>query len=151
MATAAESTSPVLRSHFADYAEFHRTPGNKLCHYVGIPVIVLSLLSLLARVPLFAVGGFTLTLAEVTLLAATAYYLRLDAGLAVLMLAVGVAFDAAARRVPFAAALAAFGAGWALQFVGHYVYEKKSPAFFRHMAHLLVGPLWILGRLSGRA
>jgi uncharacterized membrane protein YGL010W len=30
------------------------------------------------------------------------------------------------------------------------VYEKKSPAFFRNVAHLLVGPLWILAKATGR-
>ena len=32
----------ALRSHFSDYAAFHRTPGNKVCHSLGIPIIVLS-------------------------------------------------------------------------------------------------------------
>jgi len=82
--------SPTLRAHFADYAAFHGTPGNKACHYVGIPLIVLALLALLARVPLFAVGGFTVTLAEVALVAVTAYYLTLDAILAAIMLAASV-------------------------------------------------------------
>ena len=31
--------SPALRSHFDDYAAFHRTPGNKACHSFGIPII----------------------------------------------------------------------------------------------------------------
>ena len=48
--------SPVLQAHFADYAAFHGTPGNKACHYVGIPLIVLTLFALLAQVPLFAAG-----------------------------------------------------------------------------------------------
>ena len=55
--------TPVLQAHFSDYSAFHRTPGNKACHYVGIPMIVLSLFALLARVPLFEAGGFTFTLA----------------------------------------------------------------------------------------
>ena len=71
--------TPTLRAHFADYASFHGAAGNKACHYVGIPLIVLALLALLARVPLFAVGGFTVTLAEVALVVVTAYYLTLDA------------------------------------------------------------------------
>jgi uncharacterized membrane protein YGL010W len=53
--------------------------------------------------------------------------------------------------MPFSASLALFVLGWVLQFVGHYVYEKKSPAFFRNFTHLLVGPLWILAKVSGRA
>ncbi len=39
-------------------------------------------------------------------------------------------------------AIAAFVAGWILQFVGH-AYEGKSPAFLTNLVHLLVGPLWV--------
>jgi uncharacterized membrane protein YGL010W len=143
--------TPVLQAHFSDYSAFHRTPGNKACHYAGIPLIVLSLFALLARVPLFDAGGFTVTLAEVVLVAATIYYLTLDAALAVMMLVTSVVLAAAGRMVPFSAAVVLFVLGWVFQFVGHYVYEKKAPAFFRNFAHLLVGPLWILAKVSGRA
>ena len=43
---------PALRAQFADYAAFHAAPGNQACHYVGIPLIMLALFALLARVPL---------------------------------------------------------------------------------------------------
>jgi len=142
--------TPVLQAHFSDYSAFHRTPGNKACHYVGIPLIVLSLFALLARVPLFEAGGLTVTLAEVVLVAATIYYLTLDAALAVMMLVTSVVLAAAGRMVPASAAVVLFVLGWVFQFVGHYVYEKKAPAFFRNFAHLLVGPLWILAKVSGR-
>jgi uncharacterized membrane protein YGL010W len=142
--------TPTLRTHFADYADHHATPGNKLCHMVGIPLIVLSLFGLLAAVPLFAVGSFTVTLAELLLVAVTAYYLTLDGGLALMMLAASVVFLAAGRQLSLPWALALFVFGWVLQFVGHYVYEKRSPAFFRNFTHLLVGPLWILAKATGR-
>jgi uncharacterized membrane protein YGL010W len=44
--------TPALKAHFADYSAFHGTPGNQACHYVGIPLIVLTLFAMLARVPL---------------------------------------------------------------------------------------------------
>ena len=47
----------TLGRHFDDYAAFHRTAGDKACHSFGIPIIVLASLALLARVPLFALGG----------------------------------------------------------------------------------------------
>jgi uncharacterized membrane protein YGL010W len=142
---------PALQAHFSDYASFHRTPGNQACHFVGIPLIVLSLFALLARVPLFELGGFTVTAAELVLLASTAYYLTLDVALALIMLGTSIVLAAAGRLMPLSAAIALFVLGWVFQFVGHYVYEKKSPAFYRNLAHLLVGPLWILAKVSGRA
>jgi|SRR5688572_7882125 len=143
--------SPALQAHFADYSAFHGTPGNKACHYVAVPLIVLTLFSLLAQVELATVSGFTVTLAEVVIVLVTAYYLTLDATLAVLMLAVSVLFAWAGRFIPPMIALGLFAAAWVLQFIGHYVYEHKSPAFFRNVTHLLVGPLWILAKATGRA
>jgi len=142
--------TPTLRAHFADYASFHGAAGNKACHYVGIPLIVLALLALLARVPLFAVGGFTVTLAEVALVVVTAYYLTLDAVLAAIMLAASVGLLMLGRPMPVWVAAALFVLGWIFQFIGHYVYEKRSPAFYRNLAHLLVGPLWIVAKAVGR-
>jgi uncharacterized membrane protein YGL010W len=142
--------SPTLRAHFADYAAFHGTAGNKACHYVGIPLIVLALLALLARVPLFAVGGFEVTLAEIALVVVTAYYLTLDVVLAAIMLAASVGLLVLGRPMPVWVAAVLFVLGWIFQFIGHYVYEKRSPAFFRNLAHLLVGPLWIVAKAVGR-
>ena len=34
-------------------------------------------------------------------------------------------------------------AGWALQFLGHYGFEKKNPSFFGDPLYLLVGPIWV--------
>jgi uncharacterized membrane protein YGL010W len=143
--------SPTLKAHFSDYAAFHGTPGNRACHYVGIPLIVVSLYAMLHAVPLFAIGGFTVTLAEVLLLAATAYYLSLDLTLAALMLVLSAASIAIGQWIPLGVAVALFVVGWIFQFVGHYVYEKRSPAFYRNLAHLLVGPLWILAKATRRA
>ena len=143
--------SPALQAHFADYATFHATPGNKACHYVAVPLIVLTLIALLAQVEIATVSGFTVTLAEVVIVLVTAYYLTLDTRLALLMLAASALFAWGGRFIPPLIALALFVAAWVLQFIGHYVYEHRSPAFFRNLTHLLVGPLWVLAKATGRA
>ncbi len=143
--------SPALSAHFTDYAAFHGTSGNRACHYVGIPLIVFSLYALLAGVPLATVGGFTVTLAEVLILGATVYYLTLDPALAAIMLMASVVLDLLGRQIPIALAGVLFVVGWVFQYIGHYVYEKRAPAFYRNLAHLLVGPLWILAKATGRA
>ena len=143
--------SPTLQAQFADYATFHGTPGNKACHYVAVPLIVLTLFALLAQVELATVGGFTVTLAEAVIVLVTVYYLTLDVTLALLMLAASILFAWAGRYIPPMIALALFVAAWGLQFIGHYVYEHRSPAFFRNLTHLLVGPLWVLAKATRRA
>ena len=143
--------SPTLRAHFADYATFHATPGNQACHYVAVPVIVLTVVALLAQVELATVSGITITLAEVVIVLVTAYYLTLDPPLALLMLAAFALCAWAGRLIAPGVALALFVAAWVLQFIGHYVYEHRSPAFFRNLTHLLVGPLWVVAKATGRA
>jgi uncharacterized membrane protein YGL010W len=143
--------STALRAHFADYAAFHRTKGNQACHYLGIPMIVLSIIALLAQVPLGTVAGFQLTLAEPMIALTTLYYLSLDAPLAVMMLAASALMAALGRGIPLWGAVGLFVVGWIIQFIGHYAYEGKSPAFYRNAVHLLVGPLWILAKATRRA
>jgi uncharacterized membrane protein YGL010W len=141
----------ALRARFADYASFHRAPGNLACHYVGIPLIVFAIVALLARLPLATLAGLHATAAEVVMLAAVLFYVWLDVPLAAMMLVIFAILDVAGRGVPVALAWGLFVIGWVFQYIGHYVYEKKSPAFYKNLAHLLVGPLWIAAKAVGRA
>ena len=124
---------------FADYAAYHRTPGNKLFHRLGIPMIMLTLIGLLTYVRW---GRFDL--AMVLIAASTLFYLTVEWRLAILMLVVSIGFYFLGRAMPLWLNAAIFVLGWIFQFIGHKVYEHKNPAFFRNFVHLLVGPLWIL-------
>jgi uncharacterized membrane protein YGL010W len=143
--------SPVLAAHFSDYAVHHRSRGNQVCHYLGIPLILLTALALLSRVSLIEVGGFSVTLAEVLVLAGTAYYLTLDRALALLMLVVSVGLLVAGRQLPLGWAAGLFALGWVFQLAGHSLFEHRAPAFLHNLAHLLIGPLWIVAKAIGRA
>lgn len=134
--------SPKLESLFGDYAAYHRSTGNKLCHYIGIPLIVFTLVGLLRAV---AWSGLDLSLLTAGL--ALLYYLTLSARLALGMAVfLGFAYFAGpALPLPFQ--LAGFLMGWVFQFIGHSVYEKNSPAFLKNLQHLLVGPLWVMARV----
>jgi uncharacterized membrane protein YGL010W len=133
-----------LHALFADYASHHQTAGNKALHRLGIPLIMLTLIGMLARVPLFTAGGFAVDAAMLLVAVSTLYYLALEWRLALLMLLVSAGFWYAGRILPLWLNLTLFVAGWVLQFVGHSVYEKRRPAFVRNLIHLLIGPLWIL-------
>ena len=51
------------------------------------------------------------------------------------------------RRRAFRTGLGAFALGWVFQGVGHAYFEKNRPAFFKNLAHLLVGPLFLVKKL----
>lgn len=129
---------------FADYASHHRTAGNKWFHRIGIPLIVMTLLGMLARVTFGPVGGVMLDAAMVLIALSEIFYLALEWKLAIAMLVASVALYFIGRALPMSVNVALFVLGWIFQFIGHSVYEKRQPAFFRNLTHLFVGPLWIL-------
>jgi uncharacterized membrane protein YGL010W len=142
-----------LRTYFEDYQSYHRTDGNKLCHYLGIPMIVISLLGLLATIPigpgtLFGSALFRIDVASLLWLGATIWYLTLSWRLTIPFTFVMLAFYFIGRSIPIPALWMLFVVGWILQGVGHWVYEKKSPAFFKNFEHLLIGPFWVFARVS---
>ena len=132
-----------IRRLFADYASYHQTRGNKWFHRVGIPLIMISLLGLLTNANV-TVGGLRVDLAMLLIVAAEVIYLMLDWRLGAVMLVVSVGFYFLGAAMPLWLNVTLFVVGWIFQFLGHSVYEKKSPAFLTNALHLLVGPLWIL-------
>jgi uncharacterized membrane protein YGL010W len=138
----------TIDRHLSDYAAHHTTRGNVACHFVGIPLIVFGILSMLGALPLGLVGGVSLTAAEALILLATFFYLSLDVPLALAMLATSVALDLLARGIGLPlVGLGAFVIGWVFQGIGHAVYEKRAPAFLKNLTHLLVGPVFLLNEL----
>jgi uncharacterized membrane protein YGL010W len=131
-----------IEALFADYSAFHQTPGNKVFHRFGIPMIRLGLIGMLARVHVGPVDAAMLLIAL-----AEIYYLAIEWRLGVMMLVVSVGFYFLGLLIPLWANVALFVLGWIFQFIGHSVYEHRNPAFFRNFTHLLIGPLWILNDL----
>ena len=129
-----------IEALFADYASYHRTKGNKAFHRLGIPLIMLTLLGMLARLTIVPPVDAAMVLIALSFL----YYVMLEWRLAIAMLAVSVAFYFIGRAMPMWLNVALFILGWIFQFVGHSVYEHRQPAFLRNLVHLLIGPLWIL-------
>jgi uncharacterized membrane protein YGL010W len=128
----------LLAKHFADYGQYHKTQGNKLTHLVGIPLIVFSLFGMLSEIAVFGINfGF------LTWLLGSIYYLYLDWKNTIPFLIFMFLFFYGSQFVAFKAHVILFILGWILQGIGHFVFEKKSPAFLTNLSHLLIGPLWI--------
>jgi uncharacterized membrane protein YGL010W len=133
-----------IRAAFADYASYHRTKGNKWFHRLGIPMIMLTLIGMLARVGIATIGKVRIDAGMLLIALAVVYYLMLEWRLAIPMLVVSIAFYLLGVWLPMWANVVLFVLGWIFQFIGHIVYEHRQPAFFRNVVHLLIGPLWIL-------
>ena len=129
-----------------DYASYHRTRGNLVCHFFGITLIVFGSVILLRTVRL--PGAPSVSAAELLIGVVFLFYLTLDISLALVMLIEFALFDIAARAIAdWRVGLAAFLLGWVFQGVGHARFERNSPAFFKNLAHLMVGPLFLANEL----
>lgn len=138
-----------LERQLSQYAAYHLDRNNVITHFVGIPLIVFSILCLTARAGV-EISGFSVTLALVLIVLSTFYYVSLDKLFGVLMLIlfiVAYPFAVKIAALPMwswlGASIGIFVVGWVFQFVGHY-FEKKKPAFVDDLIGLAIGPLFVL-------
>jgi uncharacterized membrane protein YGL010W len=138
----------TLTDHLTQYAAYHQDGRNVATHFVGIPMIVLAVATLLAR-PAMELSGWTLSPAVVLALATCVFYFRLDLRFGLVMgvvmaamVAGGQWFAAQSTALWLAAGIGLFVVGWVIQFVGHY-FEGKKPAFVDDLVGLVVGPLFL--------
>jgi uncharacterized membrane protein YGL010W len=132
-----------LTEHLTEYAGYHRDKRNIATHFVGIPMIVVAVATLLCGLHLYA--------AVAAMVLAGLFYFSLDVRFGVAM----AVFLAAS--VELASVLAVHGwlvmglglfvSGWVFQFVGHW-FEGRKPAFVDDHIGLLVGPLFIVAELA---
>lgn len=151
----------TLEEQLANYAAYHRDNRNIATHFVGIPMIVVAVATLLSR-PAVELAGVTASPALVVSALTALYYLLLDVRLGVLMTAllagaVSLGAWAAAQATPvwLAWGVGGFVVGWVFQFVGHF-WEGRKPAFVDDLIGLIIGPLFVtvellfmLGALRG--
>src|SRR5512142_2068619 len=127
-------TNEFFRRQLASYASVHRDWRNKATHFVGIPVIVFSLLLILALWNV-EIAGRELSISLVVAAAAALGWIALDFGVGLIMtiilLPTWYAAEALAGALgpasTWTAFLVLFVGGWVFQFVGHH-YEGKRPA-----------------------
>ena len=135
-----------LEQHLTQYAAYHRDKRNIATHFVGVPMIVFSIVLALAQINL---GG--IHFGWVAILIASIYYCWLDRTLGVSMTILlgmsGVLASLVSMQSGIAAgltsALLLFIVGWVIQFVGHK-YEGMKPAFVDDIMGLVIGPLFVL-------
>lgn len=138
----------TLVQHLAQYASYHRNMRNVVTHIVGIPIIVVSVAALLAKLTL-EVNGVTLSAAMVMAAASILFYLRLDIGLGLLMavlmigsVIIGTEVAALPTMQWLVISVGSFVVGWIIQFIGHY-FEGRKPAFVDDLSGLAIGPLFV--------
>jgi uncharacterized membrane protein YGL010W len=148
----------TLQTQLSAYASYHRDHRNVWTHFIGVPMIVVALTTLLSPLTLVGIpisinahpGLLQISVATTLVLLASIYYLALDVryGLVMLMLlalagAAGEQIVMASSSLWWASGLGLFVVGWGLQFIGHH-FEGRKPAFLDDLIGLLIGPLFIV-------
>lgn len=139
------------------YSQDHQHPGNRLLHWLCVPLIVWSVLALLWTIPvpesLLRPGAWAVL---AIVLAFTWYWKhshRLGAALlialAIMALICFQAFGALGAAHMRWLGAGVFVVAWVGQFIGH-VFEGKRPSFFTDLAYLLVGPAWLMDKFLNR-
>lgn len=143
-----------IEEQLSSYKSVHFNKKNIQTHFVGVPIIVLSIVVLLSRFTWqISVGdyGLTVTPAFIAAIVAITYYFTLHTRLAVAMgLYFVVTLYVAALLAPLSysleLAIALFVIGWIIQFIGHY-FEKAKPAFVDDLSQFLIGPLFLMAEV----
>ena len=141
-----------------EYGKSHQNPSNKAIHWVCVPLIMLSLLSLISLIP-FPIDSIKLFTTKsnaieldwtfLFLVFSVIFYLRLSISIAIGMLLVAVLMLASISWIEFLdpsiwrLSLTIFVLAWIGQFIGHKI-EGEKPSFFEDLQFLLIGPAWLL-------
>jgi len=141
-----------LEQQMAFYAAYHQDVRNKATHFVGVPVIVLSLFIPLAW-PRIEIAGLPFTAAMLFAFVVLAYYFILDVALALAMTAVTLALVWLGHQIAGLGAgpawawfAALFIGGWILQLVGHG-FEGRRPALADNLFQIFVAPIFLCAEI----
>ena len=144
---------------FDEYAISHQNHTNQIIHYLCVPPIFFSVIGLLMCIPTsFLKNTFGLynplleNWAAVVSIFILIFYLRLGFWYFVqmlffILLAIIGNFWLGNNVNLLYASIIIFVVAWIGQFYGHKV-EGKKPSFIKDLQFLLIGPLWVLKKLS---
>lgn len=149
----------TAQEYFDEYAESHQNRTNQLIHYICVPLIFLSVIGLLMSIPTTfleeqiklynpLIENWAFVIGVLLLL----FYARLGFWylvkmMFVVMLAIILNFWIGNHFNLLMASLLIFVAAWIGQFYGHKV-EGAKPSFLKDIEFLLIGPLWVIEKLS---
>ena len=140
--------------HLSKYAAYHRDKRNVATHFVGIPMIVAGVVTLLSRPVLMHVDGVAMSPALIAVAITALFYLTLDIRFGIAMslflaacLWLGQLLAVQTTAVWLSWGIGLFVVGWALQFLGHY-YEGKKPAFVDDIMGLAIGPIFVAAEIA---
>lgn len=149
----------TAKEYFDEYAQSHQNETNQLIHYICVPLIFLSVIGLLMSIPTtFLEDNIKLynplveNWAFVIGILLSIFYARLGFWylikmLLVIMLSIVINYWIGNNINLLTASIIIFVGAWIGQFYGHKV-EGAKPSFLKDIEFLLIGPLWVIEKLT---
>ena len=146
--------SSLFERQMAIYATYHRDPRNRATHFIGIPAIILAILTPLA-LGRFSLSGAEISWAAVAAVMTFAVWLALDRtiGAATALFLLPALLIAEWISASFTAATAwwffagLFAGGWVFQFWGHMFEGPPPGAREQPLFQALIGPMFLIAEI----
>jgi uncharacterized membrane protein YGL010W len=144
----------LFRREIASYARAHRDRINGWMHIIGNPILFIAVVLPLCLVPI-TLFGLQTSLAPLLVIPALIMWMSFDLGIGLaiaatsiplLWVAAAVAAHVSVTSVWIIAA-ALFVVGWALQIIGHRMFEHNWPSLIRDPLHMLMSPMYVYAKL----
>ena len=158
-----QETIRPIHKLFIEYANNHQNPTNVIIHWICVPLIAFSVLGLIWAIPVqfHFLGKYKdfANLATIVIGISMYYYWTLSRTLFWAMLfTIGVFsyfivqleyWEQAGGPAFWLVCLVIFIIAWIGQFIGHKM-EGRKPSFLTDLKFLLIGPLWLWGKIFNR-
>ena len=151
----------TLDQWFDEYAVSHQNKTNQLIHFVCVPAIFFSIVGMLMSIPsqfltktLGIENALITNWATFVLIFVLLFYLRLSFSMFLKILVFTILclignYYISQIAPLFYTSLVIFVIAWIGQFYGHNL-EGKKPSFFKDLQFLLIGPAWVIKKITSK-
>jgi uncharacterized membrane protein YGL010W len=146
--------SGMFQRQLAEYADYHRDQRNCLMHIVGNPILFIAAVLPLSLLSV-TVFGVQTSAAPLLVIPALILWIVWDVGLGLAIVATAIPLLLAAATIANHVSVASVWIitalltiiGWALQIVGHQLFERRRPALLDNPIHMLISPMYLFAKL----
>lgn len=144
---------------FDDYAISHQNKTNQIIHFICVPIIFFSIIGLIMSIPnhflknllklenpLIENWAFIAGIIILIFYAKLGFWHFINMLNMLLICLLGNVFISNYTNLLLCSTIT-FIIAWIGQFYGHKI-EGKKPSFFKDLQFLLIGPLWIIKKLT---
>jgi uncharacterized membrane protein YGL010W len=143
-----------FQRQLAYYADAHRDQVNSVMHMIGNPILFVAVVLPFCLLPVSVFGVHT-SAAPLLVIPALILWTAWDVaiGLAIVVTSIPLLFAAGAIASHVSVlwvwiiAVGLFVLGWALQIVGHQMFEGKRPTLLDNPVQMLISPMYIFAKL----